>query len=86
LKLAQTTEFEKDVKKLDKSKKERLRKAIQKICSNPEFGKPLKHSTSTFSERILNYRLIYFYKKSENEILLVCFKNREGVYSYLAGT
>ncbi|HLC47638.1 MAG TPA: type II toxin-antitoxin system RelE/ParE family toxin [Candidatus Norongarragalinales archaeon] len=74
-------EFEKDVKRLDGSLKERLKKAIGKISSNPEIGKPLKHLHFCFSERIENYRLIYTFK--ENQILLVCFKNRDEVYEFL---
>lgn len=81
MKLVQTETFEKDIKKLDGSIKERLKKAIQKIIDNPEGGKPLKHHSNVFSERIEQYRLIY--KISREEILLIYFKKRDEVYQYL---
>ncbi len=81
LELRQTGTFEKDVKKLDVALKARIKKAIEKIAANPEGGKPLKHLPNVFSERIDNCRLIY--RASGNEILLVCFKNREQVYEFL---
>ncbi len=81
MKLVQTETFEKDVRKLDGSLKPRLKKAIEKIMQAPFLGKPLKHLPNVFSERVDNFRLIYRVK--DGELLLVCFKNREAVYSYL---
>ncbi len=81
MELRQTQVFEHDVKKLDGSIKQRLKKSLEKIISAPTGGKPLKHFHNVFSERIENYRLAYRVK--DNEILLICFKNRDEVYEYL---
>ena len=81
MKFVQTETFERDVRKLDGSLKPRLKKAIEKISQAPFLGKPLKHLQNVFSERVLNFRLIYRVK--DDELLLVCFKNREGVYAFL---
>jgi mRNA-degrading endonuclease RelE of RelBE toxin-antitoxin system len=77
----QTHEFEKDFKKIDKSLKLKLKKKIKKIIEFPLSGKPLKHLSKVFSERLEGHRLIYEFK--ENKILLICFKNRNDVYAYL---
>ncbi len=79
--IKQTHEFEKDVNKIDKNLRLILKKKIQKIINNPLLGKPLKHLSTVFSERVEGYRLIYKFDK--NKILLVCFKNRDKVYNYL---
>lgn len=81
MQLEQTGEFEKDIKKLDKPIKKRLKESIEKISENPKIGKSLKHLKSVFSVRIMNYRLIYQYKAEK--ILFICFKSRKGVYDYL---
>lgn len=80
--LLKTGIFEKDIKTLDGSLKLRLKKAIEKIMQTPQLGKPLKHNSNTFSERIENRRLIYRIQNN-NQILLVCFKHREEVYEFL---
>lgn len=77
----QTEFFERDVKKLGNDLKQRIKKSIQKISDNPRAGKPLKHFTNVFTERIENYRLTY--RLQEDEILLVCFKNRDEVYEFI---
>lgn len=73
--------FEDDIKKLDGSYKQRLQKAIKKILEQPELGKPMEHFTKVFAERVDPFRLIYVLKN--DEIHLICFKNRDEVYEYL---
>lgn len=81
MRLLKTGVFEQDIKRLDKPTRERLRKAIEKIAANPELGKPLEHAPGICSERIGNFRLAY--RAANNEILLICFKNRDEIYEYL---
>ncbi len=81
MKILQTETFERDVRKLDGSLRPRLKKAVEKISQAPLLGKPLKHLQNVFSERVGNFRLIYRF--TGGELLLVCFKNREGVYAHL---
>jgi len=83
LKILQTPVFEKDAKRLDGGLRKRLGKTIEKIAANPLFGKPLRHAPCFFSERIENFRLVYRFQN--NELLLICFKNRDEVYQYLKG-
>lgn len=48
--------FEKDLKKLDKSDKERLRELILRIKGNPERFKPLRGYSSLFRVRFSGSR------------------------------
>lgn len=81
MQLLKTETFEKDVKRLDGSYRKRLKKVIQKIIANPESGKPMEHFSNVFSERIESFRLICRVKN--NELLLLCFKNRDEAYQHL---
>lgn len=81
MQLLKTESFEKDIKRLDGAYKQRLKKVIEKILENPRRGKGMEHFPNVFSERIEPFRLIYRVK--ENELLLICFKNRDEVYQYL---
>ena len=79
----ETEFFERDVKKLDASVKRELKRAVSKIIDNPLKGKPLKHFKNVFSERVRNFRVVYRFVESRDEVLLVCFRNREEVYDFL---
>ncbi|MFH0973667.1 MAG: type II toxin-antitoxin system RelE/ParE family toxin [Candidatus Micrarchaeota archaeon] len=79
----ETEFFERDVKKLDASVKRELRQTVSKIIDDPKKGKPLKHFKNVFSERMRNFRIIYRFVESRNELLLVCFRNRDEVYDFL---
>ena len=81
MQISQTDVFEKDILHLGNDLRLRLKKAIEKISLNPTLGKPLRHFSNVFSERIENKRLIYQLRK--NDVLLVCFKNRDEVYDYV---
>ena len=81
MELRKTAVFERDIKKLDGTMRHRLKKAIVKIASNPWLRKPLRHLPGLFSERLENYRLVY--RVTGDELLLLCFKNREDVYEHV---
>lgn len=81
MQLEQTDTFQKDVTQLDKAVKQQLKQAIEKIISNPQKGKPMRHARDVFSQRVGNRRLIY--ALWSGKLLFVCFKAREEVYEYL---
>jgi len=72
--------FEKQFKKIkDNQTKEKIIKHIKKILEDPLIGKPLKYDLK--GERTLYikpYRLIYAIK--QDEIILLRFLHRDGVY------
>lgn len=68
-----TDSFRADVKKIrDKSLKERLRKQIEKVAENPNFGRPLRYDLrGEWSVRVKPYRLIY--KVEGDKLILLRF-------------
>ncbi|HLC37890.1 MAG TPA: type II toxin-antitoxin system RelE/ParE family toxin, partial [Candidatus Norongarragalinales archaeon] len=52
-------EFEQAYGKLDKSVKRLVEKRLKKIAENPFLGKPLHGEPNSYSERLLQYRIIY---------------------------
>ncbi|MDA4128265.1 MAG: type II toxin-antitoxin system RelE/ParE family toxin [Thaumarchaeota archaeon] len=75
-----TQKFERDVRKIrDNSVKGRLRKQIEKIAENPEFGKPLRYGLKgEWSIRIKPYRLIYAVQG--DRLILLRFEHRKEAY------
>ncbi|HUI01000.1 MAG TPA: type II toxin-antitoxin system RelE/ParE family toxin [Nitrososphaerales archaeon] len=75
-----TQKFERDVRKIrDNSVKDRLRKQIEKIVENPEFGKPLRYGLKGENTiRIQPYRLIY--AAQDDRLILLRFEHRKQVY------
>lgn len=74
-----TEKFEKEVKKLDFSLKQKVIKQIEKIIQNPNIGKPLKYNLK--GERTIYvkpYRIIYAFK--ENTIFFLRCEHRKKVY------
>ena len=74
-----TEKFEKEVKKLDFSIKQKVIKQIEKIVQTPEIGKPLKYNLK--GERtvyVKPYRIIYAYDNKEITFLRV--EHRKSVY------
>jgi len=74
-----TGKFEKEVKKLDNSVKERVLPQIEKIIKNPEVGKPLKHDLK--GERtvyVKPFRIIYSF--FDNTISFLRCEHRKEVY------
>ncbi|MDA4125976.1 MAG: type II toxin-antitoxin system RelE/ParE family toxin [Thaumarchaeota archaeon] len=78
--LVYTQKFERDVRKTqDNSVKDRLRKQIEKIAENPEFGKPLRYGLKgEWTVRIPPYRLIY--AVHGDRLILLRFEHRKEVY------
>lgn len=75
-----TQKFERDVRKpRDNLVKDRLRKQIEKIAENPEFGKPLWYGLKgEWTVRIPPYRLIYAVQG--DRLILLRFGHRKEVY------
>ncbi len=74
-----TEHFKEDFKKADKSVKDKAIKQIDKIISDPEIGKPLRHDLK--GERtvyIKPFRIIYSY--FDNSIYFLRFRHRKEVY------
>ena len=74
-----TEKFEKEVKKLDISIKEKVIKQIGKIIDNPETGKPLKYNLK--GERtvyVKPFRIIYSF--FNNILYFLRFEHRKNVY------
>ncbi len=76
-----TGEFDRDIKKIDKNTKLRIRKIIAELKSLNFIGKPLRHAKNVYSIRIENKRFVY--KVEEDKVVLLFFKSRENVYDYL---
>ncbi len=70
--------FEKDIKKLDRSDKERLKELILRIKENPERFKHLKGYHSLFRVRFSGFRLVYALK--DKIIWLIIVDKRKRVY------
>jgi len=65
-------EFKRIFQKLDKSIKERLEKAVAKIITNPEIGKPMKFGRKGTREVYIGpFRLSYSYLVNENKIIIL---------------
>lgn len=81
MKAVLTNEFEKDIKKIkDNLTQSRIKKAIEKICSYPETGKPLCYELKGLrSARISPYRIIYEIKG--DIIIFHKFEHRKNVYA-----
>tara|TARA_Y100000310_G_scaffold344346_2_gene456638 strand:- start:32322 stop:32570 length:249 start_codon:yes stop_codon:yes gene_type:complete len=72
--------FTKQIKRLDNTVKTKFKKQILKIIKNPEVGKPLKYMRGERSLYVKPFRIIYTYRKEENEIVLLKFNHRKKVY------
>lgn len=73
-----TEKFEKELKKTDKSIKEKAIKQLTKIIENPQIGKPLKYNLK--GERtvyVKPFRIIYSF--FNNTIYFLRFEHRKEV-------
>lgn len=74
-----TDKFEKEVKKLDSSIKDKVIKQIEKIIQDPNVGKPLRYDLK--GERTIYvkpYRIIYHF--SQTTITFLRVEHRKSVY------
>jgi mRNA interferase RelE/StbE len=69
----------KELNKLDKPARERIKKEIEKLSEYAEKGKHLKHC-NFWSLRIGDYRAIYEINKQENKIIILFIGHRKSVY------
>ncbi len=70
--------FEKDLKKLDKPEKERLKELIFRIKEDPNRFKPLRGYTGLFRIRFSGFRLVYALRGET--IWLIIVDKRKRVY------
>lgn len=74
----------KDLRKLDPSIRSAVKKALERIASDPEVGKPLLYSLKGYySFRTSSYRIIYKVRKKELIVLVVAVGHRREVYDSL---
>ena len=76
--LRPTSEFLKDIRKLDNSVKIILEKRLERIRNNPRLSKPLEHEANCYVERIRNYRIVFEVKG--DEIILYRVRKRKQAY------
>ncbi|MEK6967723.1 MAG: type II toxin-antitoxin system RelE/ParE family toxin [Nanoarchaeota archaeon] len=62
----------------DKSTKEKVKKQIIKIISNPEIGKPMKYDRKGSREiYIAPFRLSYMYLEEENRLVFLDLNHKD---------
>jgi len=63
----------------DKPTKEKVKKQIIKIITNPEIGKPMKYGRKGSREiYIAPFRLSYMYLKEENRLIFLDIYHKDG--------
>ncbi len=75
-------EVKEDIAKLDKTQRERIKKAIEtKLMTFPQkYGKPLRGTLKGYWKlRVGNYRIVFKFK-DENTILIFAVMHRTEVY------
>ena len=78
--IVHTDKFESDIKRIrDKALKEKLQKQIEKITSNPDFGKPLRYDfKGEKTIYVKPYRLIF--KVEGDKLVILRFEHRKEAY------
>lgn len=76
-----TQEAARVIARLDAAVKERVGKAILRLCEHPELGKPLTGLLSgRWSYRVGDWRILYKIRKSELVVLILTVGHRRDVY------
>ena len=75
-----TKEFHENLKKLDNSIKQRLPAIFEKIKAQPRLAKPLHGKWDYYSERFLNYRILYTVNDKEKTIIMLEIGKRDSIY------
>lgn len=70
--------FKKQVRRLDKSDRDKLEKQVRKIIVNPQVGKPLRYGRGERSLYVKPFRLVYAMR--DDNIILLKFDHRKRVY------
>lgn len=69
----------KEIRKLDRSLKERFYNAVERLARNPEVGKPLQYDYKGCRRmRIDPFRIVY--KVKEDTVFIVAFDHRGVIY------
>ncbi len=76
-----STKFKKSVRHLDAISRERLEKAIHRILSQPDIGKPLRYTRGERSLRLSPFRIVYSFRKDTQTLYLLKFEHRDSVYA-----
>ena len=75
-----TEEAAKRIRKLDRSVKDRVERAIDRLAAHPELGKPLTGLLSDrWSYRVGDWRILYKIRKSELIVLVLTVGHRSNV-------
>ncbi len=77
--LRPTSDFIKELSKIDRSIKILIEKKLERIKANPRLSKPLEHEANCYSERVKNYRIVFEVKGEE--VILYRVRKREDAYS-----
>lgn len=76
-----TTEARREYDALTGKLKLQVDKALERISSHPQYGKPLGGELKGFmSERVSSFRIIYRIYESSLEVLLLVIEHRRHVY------
>lgn len=76
-----TGEAARRIRKLDRSIKDRVEKAIDRLAEHPELGKPLTGLLSDrWSYRVGDWRILYRIRKSALIVLVLTVGHRINVY------
>lgn len=79
--LLYTQEAAKQIRKLDRSVKDRIEKALQRLSGHPELGKRLTGLLSDrWSYRVGDWRILYKVRQAELLILILTVGHRREVY------
>lgn len=76
--LRPTSEFLKDIAKLDKSIRAIVEKRLERIKENPRLSKPLEHEANCYAERVKNYRILF--EVRGEEVILYRIRKRKKAY------
>ena len=79
----QTREFERDTKKINSKTKQRIDDIVKLLTNSAKLGDELHYMKDVYSIRIENKRLVY--QILDDKVILLLFKSREEVYTYLRG-
>lgn len=81
-----TSRAARDLKRLDNSVRTPVIKALEKLASDPEAGKPLQPPLKDlYSFRAGDYRIIYKIYKGELVVVVISVGHRREVYERLRG-
>ncbi len=76
--LRPTSDFLKDIARLDRSIRAIVEKRLERIKENPRLSKPLEHEANCYTERIKNFRIVFEVKGEE--IILYRIRKRKQAY------